>query len=72
MTAKFRKLMGIKSDNPPPKEQEDEKEAILIKKQEELFRDLNQQYETARVTTHTQRGVGLGYSAQPFFPPVPK
>lgn len=73
MTAKFRKLMGIKSDNPPPKEpNEEEKEAMLIKKQEELFRDLNQQYETARVTTHTQRGVGLGYSAQTLFPPVPK
>lgn len=70
MTAKFRKLMGIKSEN-PKEAQEEEKESVL-KKQEELFRDLDQQYEMARMTTHTQRGVGLGYSAQPLYPPVPK
>lgn len=61
--------MGIKSENPVPPEEEKES---ALKKQEELFRDLDQQYEMARVTTHTQRGVGLGYSAQPFFPPIPK
>lgn len=70
MTAKFRKLMGIKSENPAP-EPPEVKESVL-KKQEELFRDLDQQYEMARMTTHTQRGVGLGYSAQTIFPPVPK
>lgn len=70
LTAKFRKLMGIKSEAKEP--QEDDKEHVL-KKQEELFRDLDQQYEMARVTTHTQRGVGLGYSAQvALFPPVQK
>lgn len=70
MTAKFRKLMGIKSEENGSTEAE-EKESVL-KKQEELFRNLDQQYEMARMTTHTQRGVGLGYSAQPLYPPVQK
>lgn len=71
MTAKFRKLMGIKSENAAKEPQDEDKESVL-KKQEELFRDLDQQYEMARMTTHTQRGVGLGYSAQTLYPPVPK
>lgn len=33
-------------------------------KQEELFRTLDQQYEVARVSTHTHRGVGLGFTTQ--------
>ncbi|KAG8185485.1 hypothetical protein JTE90_019743 [Oedothorax gibbosus] len=70
MTAKFRKLMGIKSEENAQSEAE-EKESVL-KQQEELFRNLDQQYEMARMTTHTQRGVGLGYSAQPLYPPVSK
>lgn len=68
MTAKFRKLMGIKSEEAA---QEEEKESVL-KKQEDLFRDLDHQYELARMTTHTQRGVGLGYSATALYPPVQK
>ncbi|XP_035233729.1 arginine/serine-rich coiled-coil protein 2-like [Stegodyphus dumicola] len=72
MTAKFRKLMGIKSEGPAPKEPAEEEKEAVLKKQEELFRDLDQQYEMARMTTHTQRGVGLGYSAQTLYPPVQK
>ncbi|KFM61911.1 Arginine/serine-rich coiled-coil protein 2, partial [Stegodyphus mimosarum] len=68
MTAKFRKLMGIKSEGPAPKEPAEEEKEAVLKKQEELFRDLDQQYEMARMTTHTQRGVGLGYSAQTLYP----
>lgn len=36
-----------------------------IKKQEELFSTMEQQYEVARQVTHTMRGVGLGFSSQP-------
>ncbi|XP_076367274.1 uncharacterized protein LOC143255457 [Tachypleus tridentatus] len=81
MTAKFRKLMGIKEEGgesgcsesvegKPQPQTEDE----ALKQQESLFRDLDQQYEIARMSTHTHRGVGLGYSSQPtaFFPPVQK
>uniref|UniRef100_A0A182QFD4 Small acidic protein-like domain-containing protein n=1 Tax=Anopheles farauti TaxID=69004 RepID=A0A182QFD4_9DIPT len=35
-----------------------------IKKQEELFSTMEQQYEVARQVTHTMRGVGLGFSSQ--------
>lgn len=64
MTAKFKRLMGIKdtgqasgtsSSNP----QVDSNE--LLKKQEELFNSMEMQYEVARVATHTHRGVGLGF-----------
>ncbi|CAG0884708.1 unnamed protein product [Darwinula stevensoni] len=66
MTAKFKKLMGIKdpsgsgeSREPEPAKASEE----LLKKQAELFENLDQQYEMARMSTHTHRGVGLGYSS---------
>ena len=69
MTEKFRKLMGIKdkdlnssalnSDNKMGKKNERNESAI--KSQETLFRDLDLQYAIARISTHTQRGVGLGF-----------
>ncbi|GBM10403.1 Arginine/serine-rich coiled-coil protein 2 [Araneus ventricosus] len=67
MTAKFRKLMGIKSETTT-----NEAEDSVLKRQEVIFQDLDKQYEMARMTTHTQRGVGLGYSAQTLYPPVQK
>lgn len=67
MTAKFRKLMGIKSDTTA-----NETEDSVLKRQEVIFQDLDKQYEMARMTTHTARGVGLGYSAQTLYPPVQK
>lgn len=78
MTAKFRKLMGIKSDGSTEMQPEEEKpppqSEDVVKKQEALFRDLDQQYEMARMSTHTHRGVGLGYTshASSIYPPVPK
>ncbi|XP_067133322.1 arginine/serine-rich coiled-coil protein 2-like isoform X1 [Centruroides vittatus] len=80
MTAKFRKLMGIKAEgNPSENAQEEEKEKEkpsapddVVKKQEALFRDLDQQYEMARMSTHTHRGVGLGYTSHTsnIYPPT--
>ena len=32
------------------------------KKQAELFSNMEQQYEVARTTTHTMRGMGLGFA----------
>lgn len=61
LTAKFKRLMGIKGDvpaAPPPGKKPD-----ILKKQEEMFSNMEQQYEVARATTHTQRGVGLGYAS---------
>ncbi|XP_012278247.1 arginine/serine-rich coiled-coil protein 2 isoform X2 [Orussus abietinus] len=60
VTAKFKRLMGIKGDLPAvatPGAKPD-----ILKKQEEMFSNMEQQYEVARATTHTQRGVGLGYA----------
>lgn len=60
VTAKFKRLMGIKDDissAPTVAAKPD-----ILKKQEEMFNNMEQQYEVARATTHTQRGVGLGYA----------
>lgn len=68
MTAKFKRLMGIKgevaaaasaSSSTPSSGQKPD----ILKKQEEMFSNMEQQYEVARATTHTQRGVGLGYAS---------
>lgn len=61
MAAKFKKLMGIKKEleeRAPLTAAEEQ-----LRKQEELFRTLDQQYETARMSTHSYRGVGLGFSS---------
>jgi len=62
MTEKFRKLMGIKSSN-TGEEGKSESQQTALKKQENLFRDLDKQYSVARMSTHTHRGTGLGFSS---------
>lgn len=62
MTAKFKRLMGMKGESAVPPPTTGPKPDIL-KKQEEMFNNMEQQYEVARATTHTQRGVGLGYAS---------
>lgn len=67
MTAKFKRLMGIKQDQDlaaaGPSEPAAGTESEVLKKQQELFASLDQQYQIARATTHTQRGLGLGFSS---------
>ncbi|XP_066545839.1 arginine/serine-rich coiled-coil protein 2 isoform X2 [Amia ocellicauda] len=61
---KFRKLMGIKGeDEPGPPTITDDESLKTLKQQEEVFRNLDVQYEMARSQTHTQRGMGLGFSS---------
>ncbi|XP_032691622.1 arginine/serine-rich coiled-coil protein 2-like isoform X2 [Odontomachus brunneus] len=60
VTAKFKRLMGIKGDMPSVPTVGTKPD--ILKKQEEMFNNMEQQYEVARATTHTQRGVGLGYA----------
>ncbi|XP_069135834.1 arginine/serine-rich coiled-coil protein 2-like isoform X2 [Argopecten irradians] len=63
MAAKFRKLMGMKegdSDEGTSAELSEEQQ----RKQQELFSRLDKEYEFARMTTHTHRGVGLGFASQ--------
>ncbi|KAK3082742.1 hypothetical protein FSP39_004002 [Pinctada imbricata] len=73
MAAKFRKLMGIKHEDggegeEGPSTQGGEMTEEQIQKQQELFSRLDKEYEFARMTTHTHRGVGLGFSSQGGFP----
>lgn len=65
--SKFRKLMGMKEgDEPISLENLPEEFQKLTeeqkRKQAELFQRLDQEYQFARMTTHTQRGVGLGFA----------
>lgn len=63
--SKFMRLMGIR-DPDAVKQEAPEKTADPIKKQEELFQAMQAQYEVARATTHTMRGVGLGFQRGQF------
>ncbi|KAI3372073.1 hypothetical protein L3Q82_006926 [Scortum barcoo] len=61
---KFRKLMGIKGDDEADTSKPINDEGLkTLQKQEEMFRNLDVQYEMARSQTHTQRGMGLGFSS---------
>lgn len=68
MASKFLRLMGVKDAHKPPAGDEAKPSSTSgdsIKKQEELFSTMEQQYEVARQVTHTMRGVGLGFGSQP-------
>ncbi|XP_075690235.1 arginine/serine-rich coiled-coil protein 2 isoform X2 [Rhinoderma darwinii] len=60
---KFRKLMGIKNEEEAGTSAVSSESFRTLKQQEEVFRNLDAQYEMARSQTHTQRGVGLGFSS---------
>lgn len=67
--AKFKKLMGIKGASETEVEASgsstaDPKALEQRQKQEELFHQLDKEYEFARMATHTHRGVGLGFGSQ--------
>lgn len=74
VTAKFRKLMGIKEQEAGAGDTDAEKMTEeQMQKQQELFQRLDKEYEMARMSTHTHRGVGLGFaSATQQFPHFPK
>ncbi|XP_071790483.1 uncharacterized protein [Asterias amurensis] len=60
--AKFRRLMGIKEGEEIPEQGADQGDTA--RQQEErvkLFQQLDQEYQIARVKTHTQRSFGLGF-----------
>ncbi|XP_029295822.1 arginine/serine-rich coiled-coil protein 2 isoform X1 [Cottoperca gobio] len=61
---KFRKLMGIKDEEEVEAAKPLNEDGLkTLQKQEEMFRNLDVQYEMARSQTHTQRGMGLGFSS---------
>lgn len=63
MTEKFRKLMGIKasSEDGGGDGDADKSSTDVASTQEALFQNLDMQYSIARMSTHTHRGVGLGF-----------
>ena len=65
MTDKFRKLMGIKSNDGEEESAScgNAKGADISTSQEKLFQNLDMQYSVARMSTHSHRGVGLGFSS---------
>lgn len=58
VASKFKRLMGIKESTSSSTDNKD-----ILKKQEEMFSSMEQQYEVARTATHTMRGVGLGFGS---------
>ncbi|MEE6504048.1 hypothetical protein FKM82_005051 [Ascaphus truei] len=60
---KFRKLMGIKHEDQAGPSSLNKESFKTLKQQEEVFRNLDAQYEMARSQTHTQRGMGLGFTS---------
>ncbi|OQV16520.1 hypothetical protein BV898_09359 [Hypsibius exemplaris] len=66
---KFKKLMGLKETDPSAGSSSSGADAGSAPapphvKQEDLFRNLDRQYEMARLTAHTQKGVGLGFNSR--------
>nr|XP_024218023.1 arginine/serine-rich coiled-coil protein 2-like [Halyomorpha halys] len=55
-TAKFQRLMGMKESVPEVAKED------CLEKQEVMFKQMEAEYETARMVTHTQRRAGLGFS----------
>uniref|UniRef100_A0A8C7F3I9 Arginine/serine-rich coiled-coil protein 2 n=1 Tax=Oncorhynchus kisutch TaxID=8019 RepID=A0A8C7F3I9_ONCKI len=61
---KFRKLMGIKGEEEGEASKPLNDEGLkTLQQQEEMFHNLDLQYEMARSQTHTQRGMGLGFGS---------
>lgn len=67
---KLKKMIGLRGDQASTSAESHHDEAKDIrqtpaeaKRQEEIARNLQQQYEMARMSTHTHRGMGLGFSS---------
>lgn len=67
VASKFMRLMGVKNapastatgeSSAPPEED------TGVKQREKMFSSMEQQYEVARQTTHTMRGMGFGFGSQ--------
>lgn len=66
VASKFLRLMGMKGEavKATPVTSDNGSESG-VKKREEMFSTMEQQYEVARQATHTMRGMGLGFGSQP-------
>lgn len=67
MASKFLRLMGMKNAPATAATSSDAAstdEDTGVKKREQMFSSMEQQYEVARAATHTMRGMGLGFGSQ--------
>ncbi|XP_055328570.1 arginine/serine-rich coiled-coil protein 2-like isoform X2 [Paramacrobiotus metropolitanus] len=71
VATKFRKLMGLKTETGGTSERSGGNAVAdsaplpdAIRNQEELMLNLDRQYEVARLSAHTQRGIGLGFNSR--------
>jgi len=64
---KFKKLVGVRAGEELELATASETQK---QRQDEVFRTLDAQYEIARLSTHTMRGVGLGFGVAPIAPVV--
>lgn len=68
VASKFLRLMGVKNADAVTKSHEttvsESESDPSVKKRQEMFSSMEQQYEMARQATHTMRGVGLGFGSQ--------
>jgi len=60
---KFKKLAGYKGDDESLGSLGDRSEEAQ-KRDAELFKRLDEEYEVARRSTHTHRGIGLGFASK--------
>lgn len=68
VASKFLRLMGMKGDVAATANASGagaDGADPSVKKREEMFSSMEQQYEVARQVTHTMRGMGLGFGTQP-------
>ena len=62
---KFKKLMGIKANTSESKNDQSAAAAVnqIQKMQQQAFEAMDKEYQFARMTTHTHRGMGLGFAS---------
>lgn len=59
---RYHGLFGVQADEDSSSGDLNPDGMKTLQQQEEMFRNLDVQYEMARSQTHTQRGMGLGFS----------
>lgn len=69
VASKFLRLMGMKNAPTLPDGAQDDgntstEEDKGVKQRKQMFTSMEQQYEVARQTTHTMRGMGFGFGSQ--------
>lgn len=65
---KFKRLMGVKQTPTAGSQGLGTPGEKLTEKQENMFTNMERQYEVARLATHTHKGFGLGFTSSAYLP----